>query len=400
MKKKRILIAIHYLEIGGAERALIGLLSSLDYTKYEVDLFVYRHSGEFMKFIPDEVNLLPEIKKYTTLSRPIKEIVKEGYIDIAIGRILAHLKNKRFNKKHQTKDSIAIYQYIASYTTPFMPSFYKRGEYDLAISFLIPHNIVRKKVLARQYWAWIHTDYSYVDVDVDYEYPVWNAFDKIISISEDVTKGFLSKFPTLAPKITIIENILSENFVKSQAEEKVDLSFLPFDCIKFCTVARFSYPKAIDRAVYICKELVDRGINIYWYIVGYGSDEPMIREKIKETQMEKRFILIGKKENPYPYIKATDFYIQPSRYEGKAVTVREAQILEKPVIITNYPTAHSQLNDGIDGIIVPDSIQGAADGIEAFLKNKEKQNHIIAYLKAHHYGNESEAKKIDNFLSE
>lgn len=398
--KKRIFIAIQYLEIGGAERALIGLLSSLDYTKYEVDLFVYRHSGEFMKFIPDEVNLLPEIKKYTTLSRPIKEIVKEGYIDIAIGRVLAHLKNKIFNKRHQIKDSIAIYQYVASYTTPFMPSFYKRGEYDLAISFLIPHNIVREKVLAKQYWAWIHTDYSYVDIDVNYELPVWSAYNKIISISEDVTKGFLSKFPALAPKITIIENILSENFVKEQAEEKVDLSFLPSDSIKFCTVARFSYPKAIDRAVYICKELIDKGLNIYWYIIGYGSDETMIREKIKETQMEKRFVLIGKKENPYPYIKATDFYIQPSRYEGKAVTVREAQILEKPVIITNYPTAHSQLNDGIDGVIVPDSIEGAVDGIEAFLKDKDKQNRIIAYLEAHHYGNEFETKKIDKLLNE
>ena len=398
--KKRIFIAIQYLEIGGAERALIGLLSSLDYTKYEVDLFVYRHSGEFMKFIPDEVNLLPEIKKYTTLSRPIKEIVKEGYIDVAIGRVLAHLKNKIFNKRHQTKDSIAIYQYVASYTTPFMPSFYKRGEYDLAISFLIPHNIVREKVLAKQYWAWIHTDYSYVDIDVNYELPVWSAYNKIISISEDVTKGFLSKFPALAPKITIIENILSENFVKEQAEEKVDLFFLPSDCIKFCTVARFSYPKAIDRAVYICKELIDKGLNIYWYIIGYGSDETMIREKIKETQMEKRFVLIGKKENPYPYIKATDFYIQPSRYEGKAVTVREAQILEKPVVITNYPTAKSQLNDGIDGVIVPDSIEGAADGIEAFLKDKDKQNHIITYLKAHHYGNEFEIKKIDTLLHE
>lgn len=398
--KKRIFIAIQYLEIGGAERALIGLLSSLDYTKYEVDLFVYRHSGEFMKFIPDEVNLLPEIKKYTTLSRPIKELVKEGYIDIAIGRVLAHLKNKIFNKRHQTKDSIAIYQYVASYTTPFMPSFYKRGEYDLAISFLIPHNIVREKVLAKQYWAWIHTDYSYVDIDVNYELPVWSAYNKIISISEDVTKGFLSKFPALAPKITIIENILSENFIKEQAEEKVDLSFLPSDSIKFCTVARFSYPKAIDRAVYICKELIDKGLNIYWYIIGYGSDETMIREKIKETQMEKRFVLIGKKENPYPYIKATDFYIQPSRYEGKAVTVREAQILEKPVVITNYPTAKSQLNDGIDGVIVPDSIEGATDGIEAFLKDKDKQNRIIAYLKAHHYGNEFETKKIDKLLNE
>lgn len=235
---------------------------------------------------------------------------------------------------------------------------------------------------------------------MNYELPVWSTYDKIISISEDVTKGFLSKFPALAPKITIIENILSENFVKEQAEEKVDLSFLPSDCIKFCTVARFSYPKAIDRAVYICKELINKGLNIYWYIIGYGSDEAMIREKIKETQMKERFVLIGKKENPYPYIKATDFYIQPSRYEGKAVTVREAQILEKPVVITNYPTAKSQLNDGIDGVIVPDSIEGAADGIEAFLKDKDKQNRIIAYLKAHHYGNEFEAKKIDKLLNE
>ena len=76
--KKRLFIAIQYLEIGGAERSLIGLLNAIDYTRYEVDLFVYRHTGEFMSLIPKEVNLLPEIKKYTTISRPIKDIIKEG----------------------------------------------------------------------------------------------------------------------------------------------------------------------------------------------------------------------------------------------------------------------------------------------------------------------------------
>ena len=69
--KKRLFIAIQYLEIGGAERSLIGLLNAIDYTHYEVDLFIYRHTGEFMNLIPKEVNLLPEIKKYTTISRPI-----------------------------------------------------------------------------------------------------------------------------------------------------------------------------------------------------------------------------------------------------------------------------------------------------------------------------------------
>ena len=52
--KKRLFIAIQYLEIGGAERSLIGLLNAIDYTRYEVDLFVYDHRGEFMPLIPKE----------------------------------------------------------------------------------------------------------------------------------------------------------------------------------------------------------------------------------------------------------------------------------------------------------------------------------------------------------
>ena len=74
----RIFIAIQYLEIGGAERSLIGLLNALDYSRCQVDLFVYRHSGEFMNLIPKEVNLLPEVKKYTTLTRLSGKLSAKG----------------------------------------------------------------------------------------------------------------------------------------------------------------------------------------------------------------------------------------------------------------------------------------------------------------------------------
>ena len=390
--KKRLFIAIQYLEIGGAERSLIGLLNAIDYTRYEVDLFIYRHTGEFMNLIPKEVNVLPEIKKYTTLSRPMKEIIQEGYIDIAVGRMWAHYQAKRFQKKTQAKESIAIFQYVASYTTPFLPSLTHLGEYDLAISFLIPHNIVRDKVKAKQKWAWIHTDYSFVSLDTAHELPVWNAYDQIISISESVTQGFLSKFPSLKNKIRLMENILSEKFVREQAEEKISLP--ETNAIRLCTVARFSYPKAIDRAVHICKAIVNKGINIVWYIVGYGGDEAMIRKQIQETGMEKHFILLGKQMNPYPFIKACDIYVQPSRYEGKAVTVREAQILGNPVVITNFPTATSQLTDGVDGIIVPNEIEQAAQGISDFIKDTNKPEEIIQDLQTHHYGNEEEVNQI------
>ena len=392
--KKRIFIAIQYLEIGGAERSLIGLLNAIDYTRCEVDLFVYRHTGEFMSLIPKEVNLLPEINEYAAISRPIKDIVREGFFKIALGRLWAKHKANVYNKKNNTKESIAIFQYTATYTTPHLPSLEHLGEYDLAISFLIPHNIVRDKVRAKKKWAWIHTDYSFVETDTEHELPVWNAYDNIISISEEVTKGFVTRFPSLKEKIKVVENILSEKFVREQAETESQTPQYEENCISLCTVGRFSYPKAIDRAVFICKELVKKNPQIRWYIVGYGGDEALIRQNIAAAGMEKHFILLGKHMNPYPFIKACDFYVQPSRYEGKAVTVREAQILYKPAIITKFPTSGSQLTDGIDGIIVPNNIEGAATEILKFISDKERQNKIIEYLKEHHYGNEAEVEKI------
>lgn len=405
-KKKRLFIAIQYLEIGGAERSLIGLLNAIDYTKFDVDLFVYKHTGEFMKLVPSQVNLLPENKRYAALSQPISAIVKQGYIDLALARLSARIPARRFERRRGVKESIAIFQYVANYTTPLLPSLSKYGEYDLAISFLIPHNIVRDKVRAKRKWAWIHTDYSFVDIDTESELPVWNAYDHVVSISPDVTKGFLGKFPSLESKIIQIENILSETFVRQQAQVGLDevereisalcVSAGNADAVRLCSVGRFSYPKAFDRAVHICKSLIDRGCDVLWYIVGYGGDEHLIRQAIAETGMGHRFVLVGKKENPYPYIQSCHIYVQPSRYEGNAVTVREAQILCKPCAITEYATAHSQVQDRLDGVIVKNDVEGAAEGISSFIGDVQLQNAIHDHLASHHYGNEQEARKLES----
>jgi hypothetical protein len=68
------------------------------------------------------------------------------------------------------------------------------------------------------------------------------------------------------------------------------------------------------------------------------------------------------------------------------------------VVITNYATAPSQVQDGIDGIIVPNDVEGAAEGITEFLLDKQKHQEIVAYLQTHHYGNENEVKKIDLYV--
>lgn len=413
--RKHIFIAIHYLEIGGAERSLIGLLNALDYSKYAVDLFVYQHRGEFMSLIPKQVNLLPEIGSYSAIEKPMVQALKEGHIGVVAARLWAKLQYKRYVKKHHPKEGSAIFQYVANCVTPNLPSLKKYGEYDLAISFLTPHNIVRDKVLAKKKLAWIHTDYSTIDVDVAKELPVWASYDKIFAVSEGVKGTFLQTFPSLSDKVDVFENILSETFIREQANSKIDNSQLIIDnsdkalnpklsTLNLLSVGRFTEAKNFDNVPAICKRInsqfsiLHSQFRVKWYLVGFGGDEALIREKIAKTGMQDVCIILGKKENPYPYMKACDVYVQPSRYEGKAVTVREAQILCKPVVITNYPTASSQVKDGVDGIIVPNDIEGAAEGIASFLKDKQKQLQIIDYLQTHHYGNEDEVKKLDELI--
>lgn len=395
--KKRIFIAIQYLEIGGAERSLIGLLNAIDYTRYEVDLFVYDHRGEFMSLIPKAVRLLPENPVYAAINRPIKEIVKEGHIGVALARIVSKIQYAIYKKKHHPKEDSGIFQYVADCVTPLLPSLKRYGTYDLAISFLTPHNIVRDKVDAKQKIAWIHTDYSTISIHASKELPVWNSFDRIMAVSEGVKKTFLQTFPTLATKVEVMENILSPTFVREQADMMDVSAEMPSieGELRFCSVGRFTLAKNFDNVPFICQRLVEKGLKFKWYILGYGGDEELIKRNIRQADMEEVCILLGKQSNPYPFMKACDIYIQPSRFEGKAVTVREAQILRKPVVITRFATSSAQLTENVDGIIVPMDNEGAAEGIYAFAQNRALQQQFISYLKSHDYGNESEIKKLE-----
>jgi len=402
MKKRRLFINIHYLEIGGAERALLGLLSALDPEKVDIDLFVNQHTGEFMSLIPDYVNLLPEVSEYTCIERPIVTIVKEGHWKIAICRMWAKWKHRQYLRNLTTEEyhhDSSIFQYVANAVEEALPSLNNLGVYDLAISFLQPHNIVLNKVKAQKKICWIHTDYSTIHVNHDLELPVWNAFDYVASISDDCTKTFLRTFPELKNKIVLIENILSPLFVRQQADMEDVTAEMPDeqDVVKVLTIGRFSPQKKIEGIPHICAEMERLGVNFKWYIIGYGPDKE-IQEALDKYNMRHRMIFLGKKMNPYPYIKACDIYVQPSIYEGKSVTVREAQMLYKPVVITDYPTAKSQITSGVDGVIVPLDEVETAKGLTKLIRDKALKSKLIKNLHIRDYGNEREVDKIYELL--
>lgn len=391
---KKILIFSHALELGGAERALLGLLEALDTSEYQVELFLMRHEGELMKYIPKNIRLLPEKLQYTSLAVPLKTVLKKRQFGVALGRATGKHKAKQYTARHHIASDNGIgLEYSHKYTCCFMPMV-SDEMYDLAISFLTPHYFVAEKVHAKKKIAWIHTDYSKLQIDTESELAMWGKYDYIASISDSVTRGFLQQFPSLRNEIVSMENIMVPEWIRHNADVDVSDEMSTDGRMHLLSIGRYCNAKNFDNIPDICARLIQAGLDVKWYIIGYGGDEPLIRQRIADAYMEDHVILLGKKENPYPYIKACDLYVQPSRYEGKCVTVREAQILGKPVVITRYATSSSQLEDGVDGVIVPMDNEGCAEGIAALLQDPKKMRQLSETCRNRDYSNASEVEKI------
>lgn len=398
---KKIFIASHCMELGGAERSLLGILNSIDYKKYEVDLMLYRHTGELLKYIPEEVNLLPEDKQMSMLAIPFSNVIKKGQFMMAYGRYKGKKKALEYEKKNANgKESMVMLDYSHKYTVPYVKKTIDKM-YDLAISFLTPHYYVAEKINAKVKLAWMHTDYSNYLLDVKSELEMWGKYDHIASISPKCTEGFLKVFPKLKDKIIEISNVNAEKLIRQQAvEEDAKDMQTQDDEVCLCSIGRFAHAKNFDHIPAIARKIKEQGMKFKWYIIGYGGEEQLIREKIQEENMEDTVIILGKKANPYPYIKNCDIYVQPSRYEGKAVTVIEAQMLEKPVIITAFPSSSSQLEDGIDGVIVPMDDEGCAKGIVNVIQNKELQEKLVKNCGMRDYSSSKEVEKLYKLMGD
>ena len=396
---KKILIFAHTMELGGAEKALLGLLEVLDTTKYEVDLFLMRHEGELLASIPDKIKLLPEIPQYASLAVPFSTVIKRKQFPVLYGRYLGKKRTKkRVEELGLPADNDVGLQYSHLFTLPFMPEVNEK-QYDAAISFLTPHYFVAEKVNANIKFAWIHTDYSMVAIDVEEQHRMWSKYDYIVSISKSVTQSFTKMFPTLEQRIIEVGNMMPMSYIKHRMNAFSAEDEMPADgCIRILSIGRFCTAKNFDNVPEICRRIRSSGYNVKWYLIGYGTDEQLIKEKIIENEMQRYVIILGKKNNPYPYLKTCDLYVQPSRYEGKCISVIEAQIMHKPVVITQYATSSSQLEDGIDGVIVPKDNEGCAAGIVGLLKNQKKRELLIIHSINKDYSNAAEIRKIDQLI--
>lgn len=385
------------MEIGGVERSLSAMLTNFDYKQYDVELHLHSHTGPLLNLLPEQVTLLPELPSCKTYRQSIKQILFSGKIKLALKRLYAKMAAKKYAKKQQTNES-GYYQFQEIWRLCTKHTQQIEKNYDVAISYLWPHHFTAFNVTAKTKIAWIHTDYSTINIDVKADLAIWQKFDYIISISDACTEAFLKTHPSLKEKVVLVENITSPGYVRGMADKPIEHAFTK-ETFNLVSVGRLCEQKAFDRAAEALALVHKKGFtHIKWYIVGGGGDKAKIQAQIERYNLQDSFILLGSTTNPYPYMKAADLYVQPSRYEGKAVTISEAQILGKPILITNYSTSASQVTHNIDGYICGQSAEDIASTIIKLSQDDVLLSEFMSHCNNQNYSNNGELNKLYSLL--
>ncbi|MEJ9114152.1 glycosyl transferase [Bacillus cereus] len=387
--KKNLLFIINNLNCGGAEKALIALLETIDYSKYNVDLFLFKHEGLFFRKIPQQVNLLEEPYEYRYFDMPIKkaiiDCIKKRRIDIALARLCAGYIFK--SEQNGVRCDQKIWKYISKSLRGI------EKNYDVAIGYLEknPVYFCVDKVKAKKKIGFIHNDYDELGMDSKIDNRYFDKLDSIVTVSRECANVLKERFPMYKRKVKIMHNIVSSNMINEMALEKIDMEDKG---MKIVSVGRLNYQKGFEMAIKACKELEGHGYKITWYVVGEGEERTNLEKMIEENDLEEKFILLGIKENPYPYIREANIYVQPSRFEGKSIAIDEAKILHKPIVITNFSTAKDQIKNKENGIIVEMDPHAISEGIKELIDNEELRNILISNLSKENLGTESEIEKL------
>lgn len=387
--KKKVLITIESLVAAGAEKSLITFLSVLDYSRFDVDLQLFSYGGEFERYIPKEVNLLPPFEYTKFLEKGILSQLLSLDFKKLWARIKYSLAIRRGTTYHM--DKARLYW---KHVFPCIPANPK--EYDIAIGYAqgLPTFYVVDKINAKQKWAWVNVSYRPTGINYPFQERFYGAIDHIVTVSDSAYDVFSKVYPQYKDKMLVLWDMLDASFIHKMSEiEKEDKMDLSVPCL--LTIARLNKPqKGYDISLEACKILRDRGIKFKWYAIGRGSYREEMEKYIAENHLEDTFILLGTTPNPYPYIKDATLYVQTSRHEGYGLSIAEARILNTPVVTTEFDAVYNQMVQGKNGLVVPQDPTAVADAIEKLLNHQELYNCIVEYQKQEKKGNSEEIEKF------
>lgn len=364
--KKTILIFCEDMHVGGVTTVVYNLINTIPKEEYDITLMLFRKEGDFLKDVPDYVKIVtPPYKKGMDLSCGFRFLIKEKIKQKKYFTALSMLFGVLFNWNW-----LLIRLLFEKQNIKYDYLFYLKSSINLFYFVFEYIYFIEKK------YVWVHSEGILKWKKYN---KIWNKFDFIFCVSKELTIKAKKVYKSLSDKIATL-------YIPMDAKNILNLSNSigfkdNYNGCRILSVGRLYHIKGFDIAIKACKKLVNKGYDIKWYIVGDGHEREKLNSLIKENNLANKVILLGEKENPYPFFKGCDIYVQSSRSEGYCLTLAEAKIFNKPIVTTIFSGTYEQIKDNETGIIVETTPEGIAVGVQQLLDNKELREKLINNLK-------------------
>lgn len=378
MKKIKLAILMYSMDCGGIEKAITSILRNLPLNIFDITLILNKKRGAFLNLVPTGVKI-EELATNDDYKRHISMGDKRWLV-----YSFSHCKFKSFFKtflyiikcifSSREKKAILKAELMASdisFTKEYFDYIFAYSNIEQLYYAIYYYN---KKHIAH----WLHREIDINREDCRKYLFLYEKCDRIFGVSQKVVDAFLGYLPTLKDKLYTHKNLIDEKLGIALAEEYIVKR--PLNKLYFLTVCRMTAQKGVDIIPDIALHLKNSGIQFVWTIVGDGFLKEQTINRVKELKLEDCLDIVGEKPNPYPYFKACDIYLQPSRYEGYCITVAEARIFHKPIIATNFAGANEQLENGKCGKVVEFGVESFANAILEVVSSKQLQEQFIKGL--------------------
>lgn len=384
----KILVLTNSFTIGGTEAALNSLLKMLDSEQYQVTVLAITKEGAMLEEIPEriEVKQLPFTKtKYRIFVSGRKEKTD------SLKTLAAKIEKRYYYFRYkQNEEANRFYEKMLEYTFPL------EEEYDLMLDFhgygYFLTAFGAKNVKAKKKAMWIH------DENIWWLYKIVSYlqnYDKIFCVSQAVKTSLLEKYPEYREKTEVFYNVTDVERIKKMSDSTIDDERYR-GSQKILTIGRMEQQKGYDVAIEAAEILKNRGVTFQWFFMGDGNLRGDLEKAVKRKGLENHIVFLGKKTNPYPYIRECDIYVQPSRHEGYATTILEAKVLKKIIVASDIPSNREQIKTENNGYLEVLKGNAFADRIESILQGKVQTEYIMDNLKKENLDFAGEIKKLEN----
>jgi len=308
----KILVLHGHLSMGGEERVLLNVLRNLVELNYDVDLLItwnHKENNLFENEIPKKVNYEFLFDSYNGKNKLIKEIYRIKAKTTYLKKIEKKIKNEK-------------YDIVIDYSSNLL----KYDNFDIKIPV----------------FAWIHFSLTFGEKltfeKIKKYKKQYKKYSKIFAITRVMKEEFINKVGIDEKKVELVYNPIDLKLIEKKAEnveEKYE-NYLKQDY--FLQVSRLTQQKQPEHLVDIYYKLKQAGIKEKLYFIGDGEKKEIIKQKIKEYNLENDIILLGQIENPYPFFKNAKLFVHTAKYEGLPTVLLESLALGTPVVSYDCPT--------------------------------------------------------------